>query len=96
MKKPRVVHIRHGEIVLSILTTLHRQTKNNKHIIDCSLFLRRQFFREIETVLNVVLMNNDEDDLVISITNEYVKIVYVRNRENSRTTLTKVLFFGEA
>ena len=48
------------------------------------------YFRELETQLNVMLMNKDGDDLVISITNDYVRVFYERIRDSSTTALTKV------
>ena len=69
---------------------------NKTFKVITSYSLSQEYFRDLETVLNVVLMNKDEDDLVISIATDYAKIVYVRNRLNTRTTLTKVHFFWEA
>ena len=68
---------------------------NKTFKVITSYSLSQEYFRDLETVLNVVLMNKDEDDLVISIATDYAKIVYVRNRLNTKTTLTKVHFFGK-
>lgn len=48
-------------------------------------------FRELETQLTVMLMNKEDEDLVISITNDDVKVSYERIRDGSITTLTQVI-----
>ena len=48
------------------------------------------YYRELETVLNVMIMNEEREDLVMSISNEYVEVFYFRSVNNSRTPLTKV------
>ena len=41
-------------------------------------------------MLNVMIMNGREDDLVVSISNDYIEIYYLKLRDNSRDRLTKV------